>query len=923
MERSFSMASSSTLERPQPASTTEHGPLTLPTHQTQETPKAPLASTGVAFPNYMQMRRIVPVAFWHVLRVFSVLFSISLGILLFIRPDIGLNLFWGLFIPVLPLVFFAAPGLWRNLCPMAALNQAPRLFGFTRGLVLPPKLKEYAYVVGIGLFITLVLSRKILLNQTGWALGLLVLGSLLTAFLMGTIFKGKSGWCSSICPLLPVQRLYGQTPYLTLPNSHCQPCVGCTTNCYDFNPHVAYFNDLNDKNLHYSGYRKFFAGVFPGMILAFYTVPVPPRVGVIEMYLWFLLYMLVSLGSFYLLDSLLKVTSHKITTLYAAAALNIYYWFNFPLFSRFIGATFQIKVPDMLSWSARILLYIVTVYWVLRTYRKENLLLAQAGVTGSTNTKGSNHPLPLINRVGKAGSPAVTFLPDKRQVLTQPDTTLLEVAESNDIQIEAGCRMGMCGADPVAVVSGMEQLSPIQEDEKATLGRLGLANNTRLACCARVRGEVTISLKPELCTAPVETGLPTFNFDPTIKKIVIIGNGVAGVTTADHIRRRHPECEIHLVGREEHHLYNRMGITRLIYGRSAMQGLYLMPESWYEERRITCWLNTQARTIDTQTRTVKLGTGEILEYDRLILATGSSGAVPDIEGYGLPGSFVLREAADAMKIRAYAQAHNSRRAVIAGGGLLGLEAAYALHKLGLEVTVLERSKGLLRRQLDRDSGRLLMVYLQQLGLKILLESEVEAIEGGGFKDHKVKSLKLKNAHSLPCDIVVIAAGIQPNVELARTIGLKINQGVVVDDFMRTSQPDILAAGDVAEHQGRIPGLWATALSQAEIAAINAIGGSEIYTPPVPVTMLKVVGVELTSIGYIEPSSPQDQVIVLKEEETHRYRKLVIANSKIMGAILLGYPQYAPLVMAAVKKETDVTPFLEDLRRGNWQSLNAK
>lgn len=913
------MPSSSTLERPHSVSNSL--PENAPSPVNPAEVRKPTTRPFVAFPNYMQMRRVLPIAFWHVMRIISVGFSVSLGVIQFIRPDIGLNLFWGLFVPVLPLIFFAAPGLWRNICPMAALNQTPRLLGFTRNLALPPRFKEYAYVVGIGLFIVLVLSRKILLNSTGWAVGLLILGALLVALIMGTIFKGKSGWCSSICPLLPVQRLYGQTPYVTLPNSHCQPCVGCTTNCYDFNPHVAYFNDLNDKNVRYSGYRKFFAGVFPGMILAFYTVPVPPAIGAVEMYLWFLLYMLVSLGSFYLLNSLLNVSSHKITTLYAAAALNIYYWFNFPLFLKFLDSTFHVRVPDMVFWSARILLYIVTVYWVFRTYRKENLLQAQAGASQAYKSSGSQ-PLPLINRVGKSGSPAVTFLPDNRQVAAEPNTTLLEVAECNDIHIEAGCRMGMCGADPVAVVSGMEQLSPIEEDEKNTLRRLGLAANTRLACCARVKGEVSINLKPE--TATSASSAPPVNFDRAVKKVVIIGNGVAGVTTADHIRRRHPECEIHLVGREEHHFYNRMGITRLIYGRSAMQGLYLMPESWYDERQITCWLNTQAHTIDTDKQVITLGTGETLEYDRLILATGSSGAVPAIEGYGLAGSFVVREAADAMKIRAYAQSHKSRRAVVAGGGLLGLEAAYAMHKLGLEVTVLERSKSLLRRQLDSESGQMLKVYLEQIGLKILLESEVDTIEGGGIgKFGKVKKLKLKNGSSLPCDIVVIAAGIKPNVELAESMGLKVKQGVIVDAHMRTSLPGVYAVGDVAEYDGQLPGLWATALAQAETAAINVVGGNELYVPPVPVTMLKVVGVELTSIGSFEPTSPQDRLIVFRDEAEHRYRKLVISNGKIIGAILLGYPQDAPMVIAAVKKETEVTPYLPQLLAGNWQILKGK
>src|SRR5262249_22303621 len=173
----------------------------------------------------------------------------------------------------------------------------------------------------------------------------------------------------------------------------------------------------------------------------------------------------------------------------------------------------------------------------------------------------------------------------------------------------------------------------------------------------------------------------------------------------------HLGAEIHLVAREKHHLYNRMAIERLIYGRSAMSGLYLQEEAWYDDLQITTWLNTRAVSIDRAAQEVVLGTGERLPYDRLILATGSRSATPPIDGFGLPGSFVMREADDALAIRAFAQEHGAREALVAGGGLLGLEAAYALHKLGLHVTVLERSEWLLRRQLDHRGGQLLQDYL--------------------------------------------------------------------------------------------------------------------------------------------------------------------------------------------------------------------
>jgi len=197
-----------------------------------------------------------------------------------------------------------------------------------------------------------------------------------------------------------------------------------------------------------------------------------------------------------------------------------------------------------------------------------------------------------------------------------------------------------------------------------------------------------------------------------VRNVVVVGHGIAGVTAAEHVRKLHPDCEISIIGKEQFPLYNRMGITRLIYGRSAMQGLYLLPDAWYEEHRIASWLNTRVEKIEVAGHAVVLATGDRLPYDRLILATGSSSYVPPITGFGTDGTFVLREAKDAMQIRAYAQDRHARSAVIAGGELLGIEAAYALHKLGLRVTVLERGAWPLQRQVDERCGALTAVTLK-------------------------------------------------------------------------------------------------------------------------------------------------------------------------------------------------------------------
>lgn len=877
-----------------------------------------VAPSGTPFPSYLQMPAKLPQWVWHVARVISVGITLGICVLLFLDPPTGLFIFWRVVIPLLPILFFVAPGLWRNVCPLAASNQTPRLLGFTRGLTLPKWLREYYYVIGIALFVAIVATRKVIFNGNGPALSVLVLAILGMAFTGGVLFKGKSGWCGSICPLLPVQRIYGQTPFITIRNSHCRPCVGCTKNCYDFNPRVAYLADLYDEDPHYSAYRKFFVGAFPGLILAFFLVPSPPAISVAEMYAQFGLYMLATVGSFYLLDSFVKVTANKLTALYGAAALNLFYWFNIPLMVSVVVD----PAPDWIVWLARGLLLALTAVWVARTYRKESVFVQQV-VKGQSLRIGSRSALGAHSEAQQA-KPEVTFAPDDKRVVAEEGATLLDVAEGHGVAIEPGCRMGVCGSDPVCIVKGMSNLSPVTNDEKATIERLGLAaGSTRMACSARILGPVTVSLQTERVGAsggssegaassagswPLVTGL----------KVVIIGNGIAGVTAADFVRRYHPECEIHLVGREQFHLYNRMAITRLIYGRSAMQGLFLMPDAWYDDHKITCWLNTRVTRIDRDAKEVLLGTGETLKYDRLILATGSSSTVPPIEGFGKPGSFVLREASDALALRAYAQEHGCRQALVAGGGLLGLEASYALHKLGLHVGVLERGDRLLRRQIDAVGSQLLQDYLRGMGISIITQAEAKSLQG----ERAVEEVTLKDGRTLPCDLFLVSAGITPNVELASKAGLYAHHGILVDASMRTSDPAIFAAGDAVEFGGQVMGLWPPSVEQAEIAAANATGGDRHYTATTPVTMLKVVGINLTSIGQFEANSPEDIVIAQEDPVQHSYRKLVIRDGKIVGAILIGYPLDAPIVTNAVKQGTDVSMHIEALRAGNWDVLKG-
>ena len=874
------------------------------------------------FPNYLQLRSRsrIPPQVWVWLRVGSVLAILAMVILLLVKPDMGLFVFWRVTVPVLPLIFFVAPGFWRNVCPLAAVNQTPRVFKFARGMTVPAWFKEYGYVIGFVAFFVLASSRKWLFNTSGTATALLLLGALAGAFLGGYFYKGKSGWCSSICPLYPIQRLYNQTPFVMIPNAHCDPCVGCTKNCYDFNPGVAYLADLYDEDRYHGNYRKFFAAAMPGFIAAYFSLPNPPAISIGSMYLQFGLYVIISMGIFNFLDAFLKVTTNKLTALFGAVAINLFYGFGLPQWLHAVGSTFGVVPSVWVGWAGQAVIIGVAVAWMVGTFRKEPLFLGQ--LMQQEETRIAPGASRVLKQAIKQDKLEVTFLPNEVRVLVEPGRTLLEIAEGNHQPIEAGCRMGMCGADPILILDGQENLSPKGADERATLERLGLGDQARLACMCRVKGAVSVSLQTDQAKAGAPSQSETAVFDESIKSIVIVGNGIAGVTAADYIRRRHPACEIHLIGRESHHLYNRMAITRLVYGRSAMSGLYLQPESWYEERKITSWLNTQVAHIDPTTHEAILATNEIIPYNRLIFANGSSSFVPPISGFGIPGTYVLREAEDAIHVRAFVQKHRCHYAVIAGGGLLGLEAGYALHKIGADVSVLERGKWLLRRQLDERGSHFLRQYLETLGMDIVLEAETDSVQALPLeKGGRLAQVTLKDGRALQADVFLVAVGIQPNMEIAQTAGLKVKRGIVVDETMRTSNPDVFAAGDVCEFNSKIPGLWPVAVEQGRIAAINAVGGKEIYREVVPVTALKVVGVDLTSIGRFEAQSDSDITIALEDTNAHRYRKLVISEDKIVGAILLGYPQYAPAITATIKRGILVNEYMEALQAGNWEVLD--
>ena len=351
----------------------------------------------------------------------------------------------------------------------------------------------------------------------------------------------------------------------------------------------------------------------------------------------------------------------------------------------------------VIRWPVRIGVFLLAVIWVSRTVATRRRYLAETADGGSRDLRRAGaadlvgQAIPdRRSRRGRgrrrAHAVAVRFGTSGDPVPAEVGMSVLEIAERAGKDIEAGCRMGVCGADPIAVLDGASCLVEADEDELNTLRRLGFASNTRMACCARLKtGTVTVNLTPEPGSGAAG-GVRPAQFDRSIASVVVVGNGIAGVTAADFVRRGHPECEIHLVGGESHVLYNRMGISRLVYGRSAMTGLSLLAEEWYAENGVTAWLNTIATSVDTAARRVDLGTGDSLvlrpvdprHREQQCGADAARvrciGDVRDALGRGRHGDPAVHPAAPRPD------------AVVAGGGLLGLEAAFALHSLGLQVS---------------------------------------------------------------------------------------------------------------------------------------------------------------------------------------------------------------------------------------------
>ncbi|HTQ08274.1 MAG TPA: nitrite reductase large subunit NirB [Polyangiaceae bacterium] len=395
----------------------------------------------------------------------------------------------------------------------------------------------------------------------------------------------------------------------------------------------------------------------------------------------------------------------------------------------------------------------------------------------------------------------------------------------------------------------------------------------------------------------------------TKRKLVVIGNGMAGVRAVEEIVARggREQFEFTIFGDEPYGNYNRILLSDVLNGSHQPDEIFLNPLAWYEEHGVRLHRGVRAEKIARASRQV-FGRGGIVEsYDVLVIATGSVPFIPPIDGIYLddgaykPGVFVFRTLDDCQAISEYAM--NKRTGVVIGGGLLGLEAARGLQNFSLGVHVVQRADTVMNQQLDGPAGAILRKTLEQLGITVRVGADTKRVLG----NERVTGLAFADGSELPCDLVVIAAGIKPNTELAVRAGLAVERGIVVDNQLRTDDPNVFAVGECVQHRGQVYGLVAPLWEQAKILAdhLTAVNPKAAYHGSKIATKLKVMGVEVASMGVTEPTEEGDEVVQFTEPKKGTYKKLIIRNGRLIGGILLGDIAKAPYLTQAYERNTPV------------------
>ena len=373
--------------------------------------------------------------------------------------------------------------------------------------------------------------------------------------------------------------------------------------------------------------------------------------------------------------------------------------------------------------------------------------------------------------------------------------------------------------------------------------------------------------------------------------LVIIGSGIAGVAAAEAARKENPDLKISIVSSDQYLPYYRLRLAEVLAKPEQADKLYLHDSDWYAERCINLILDNSVAHLDPHAKKLTLQDGQAMSYDKLIIAAGSHSRLPQIPGQDRPGAYTLWTLEDAKKMSEAIAQKGMKSCAVIGGGLLGLEASWQLHQRGLEVTIIERGDHLMINQLNLEASELLEDYIDSLGIKLLKDADTASIDGPG-EDGQMTGLSLKDGRKVECDAVLISIGVIANTDFAKEAGLAIGRRIKVDREMKTSAPDIFAAGDVCEvdEEGYWFGLWSISMAQGKVAGTNAAGGFTTFDKVIPPYIVNTMGTRIVSQGHGMKDTDADyRQEVSKDPETHDYKGLAYQGDALTGFVLIGKP----------------------------------
>lgn len=407
-------------------------------------------------------------------------------------------------------------------------------------------------------------------------------------------------------------------------------------------------------------------------------------------------------------------------------------------------------------------------------------------------------------------------------------------------------------------------------------------------------------------------------------KYVIVGASAAGVGAVEAIREVDPKSQITLISEEQCTYYSRPMISEFVSGKADAQKMKCRNEEFWKEKNVELKSCKKAVALDFTGKTVSLDDGEKVAYDKLLLATGGKPFVPKMEGQEKDGVFTFTTLSDAQQLAAKIDAIQAKSAVVIGAGLIGISVTDALVKRGLKVTVVELQEKILSLLLDAKASDIVEAAIRKEGVNFATGQSVQKIIGRKDNDGAVGGVILTKGDTVPCDLVIVAIGVIPRTELVAGTAVKINRGIVVDNYMQTSVPDVYASGDVAEtfdyilNQNRLLPLWPLAVLEGKTAGYNMTGKQVAYEGGTNMSSLKYFGVPIVSIGLANPKEdPALEILVKYDADKGIYKKLVLKDNVIVGLTMVCVIERAGIIFNLLKKHINVKDFKQDLLRDDF------